>query len=140
MRRFLLIAALSFVGAFTCAILFVIALGWGLPPSDATYGVPAIKVLRDPFILSAIIMYGGLMGIVTTPIAYYCLRGRRAVPCSIFVFAAVGTEILVLTPRVGIVAFFGACIVLVGALLLCKFSLIRLFDATDAASRGGGQT
>jgi hypothetical protein len=137
MRRFLQIAVLSFVGAFTCAVLFVVALGWGLPPSDATYGLPLIKVLRDPFILGAIVLYGGAMGILTTPIAYYCLRGRRPVPCSIFVFAAVGIEIVLLTPRIGIVAFFGACIVLFGALLLCKFSMIRFFDAADAATSAG---
>src|ERR1039458_9764306 len=108
MRRFLQIALLSVAGAFVCAFLFIVALHWSLPSTDAAYGVPLFTAVWDPIVLGAAVLFGVLSGLITTPLAYYCLRGRRILPCTALVFVAVAAEIIAVTPVAPAPGVFGA--------------------------------
>jgi|ERR1039458_7579464 hypothetical protein len=139
MRRFLQIALLSVAGAFVCAFLFIVALHWSLPSTDAAYGVPLFTAVWDPLVLGAAVLFGVLSGLITTPLAYYCLRGRRILPCTALVFVAVAAEIIAVTPVARAPGFFGAFAVLVASLLYCRHSKRPMFlDSTDSTGRRRG--
>jgi hypothetical protein len=122
MRRLFQIAVLSFVGALVCAFLFMAALHWTVPRTDATYGVPLGQALWDPFVLSGIALVSAFSCLITVPTAYYLLRGRRILPCAKITILAVAAEIILVTPFSRAPGFFGAFIVLIALLVYCKCS------------------
>ena len=128
MLRLLKISGLSLVGALGCAVLFFVAFQRTVPPSDATYGQSPFKVLWDPFVLSTIALVGAVSGLLTTPVAYLLLRGKKVGPCAAFVFATVCLEIVLVTPWLGLGGFLGAYVVLFAALLYCRSSRHRWFS------------
>ena len=121
-RRLFQIALLSFSGTLVCAFLFAAALHWSVPRSDATYDVPLGRALWDPFLLSSIGLFSAFLCLVTTPIAYYLLRGRRILPCAKIAILAVAAEIVLVTPFSRAPGFFGAFVVLIATLVYCKCS------------------
>jgi len=122
LRRLLQIAVLSFAGALVCAFLFSAALHWSVPRTDATYGAPLAQALWDPFVLSGIALFSAFSCLITVPMAYYLLRGRRILPCATTTIVAVAAEIVLVTPFFRAPGFFGAFVVLIGSLVYCKCS------------------
>ena len=127
-HRLLRIAALSFSGALACAILFFAVLHRSLPPSDEAYGQPLLRALWDPFVIGSIVVYAGLSGVVTTPLAYFLLRDRRVLPCAALAFLAVALEVMLVTPKFGAAGWLGAYPAMASALILCRFARFRPFS------------
>ena len=121
-RRLLQVVVLSFVGALVCAFLFTAAVHWSVPRTDATYGAPLVQVILDPFVLGAIIFVSAFSCLITVPMAYYLLRGRRILQCATTTIVAVAAEIVLVTPFFRAPGFFGAFVVLIGSLIYCKCS------------------
>ncbi len=121
-RRFFQIAVFSFLGAVTCAVLFTAAVHWSVPPTDATYGAPLIQVIWDPFVLGTVILVSAFSCLMTVPIGYYLLRGRRILPCAKITILAVAAEIILVTPFSRAPGFVGAFVVLVASLVYCRYS------------------
>jgi hypothetical protein len=121
-RRFFHIAAFSFLGAVACAVLFTAAVHWSVPPTDATYGASLVQVIWDPFVLGTIVFVSAFSCLITVPIGYYLLRGRRILPCAKIAILAVAAEIVLVTPFSRAPGFVGAFVVLVAALVYCRCS------------------
>jgi hypothetical protein len=122
------IAALSFSSALICGILFFAVLSRSLPPSDGAYGQPLLSIFWDPFVMGGIFLNAGISGLIAIPLAYYLLRNRRILTCGIFAFLVVGLEVVLVTPWLGPVGWFGAYLALVAALMFCRFSTLPIFS------------
>ncbi|MGA2435341.1 MAG: hypothetical protein ABSG25_08650 [Bryobacteraceae bacterium] len=119
---------LSFTGALACAVLYLAVIFWNLPPSDGAYGQPFLNDLRDPFVLIVLVPSAGIFGLITTPFAYFLLRGRRLLRCAVFTFVIVALEVILVTPWYGLFGEFGAFFALVAALLFCGSSKLKWFS------------
>lgn len=122
LMRLFQIMSLSFIGAFGCGVLFVVALSWTLPPTDAAYHQSPAKILWDPFVLGGILVVASFSALLIGPFAYYCLRGRRVLHCSLLSFAIVGVEVLLTAPTGTPFGILGAYVVLTFSLLYCRSS------------------
>jgi magnesium-transporting ATPase (P-type) len=125
--RALILFALSTAGSFACAILFIVAMGWGLLKSDSAYGQSLGRTFTDPFVKSVLSFIAIGSALLVFPLAYLCLRERRLSTAFPFVLTSVLAEIAIVTPVFAPVGFFGAYFVLIMSLRFVKDSKWKLF-------------
>jgi hypothetical protein len=132
MRAFQTIV-LTFVGCFVCGVMFtVLVAAWSQPPTP-------VRVVWDPFVLGIIVTVAMISAIVVGPFAYYCLRGRRVLPCTLLTFAIVMVEILLTSPTApeGIpVGILGAYVAFGFSLFYCRSSSHRWFVEHNMLEKG----
>src|SRR5262245_36930427 len=104
LRRPLLILIGCFAAALGCGFVFVVILELSLPPNDAAYG-RGLRIFLDPFVLFGWIDYSIISAFIAFPIAWYCLGGRKLLPCAVFATSIVLVEIVIVTPFKGWLGF-----------------------------------
>src|SRR5258708_23100736 len=120
------ILTICFAAAFGCAFVFAAMLQFSLPPTDAAYGKGS-GIFSDPFVLGGLIIWASIAALISFPIAWYCLKRRKLLKCSVFVVGIVLAEIMIVTPFWGWRGFLGSFPALIAALLFCKFTKSRRF-------------
>jgi len=111
-------------GAFLCALVFLVVLQLNWAPTGEDI---LTKVFSNPFVGGVATLFAGAPALVAFPFAYFCLRQRNLVTCSIFVFSVVLLEIAAATKLGDWLGFFGSFPALLVALLICRFSGLRVF-------------
>src|SRR5205823_644604 len=83
MRRPLLVLLTCAGATFGCAFVFVVVLEFSLPPTDAAHG-QGLAIFLDPFVIFGMIFYASIAALISFPLAWYCLKGRKLLTCSVY--------------------------------------------------------
>ena len=135
-NSWLAILALSFVGAFVVAVVYVVVFTWTLPPSDGAYGAAPFE---DSLMLPIMSLAAGLAGLVTFPFAYWNLR--RANLLRSFVFALLVTLVVTIVVTAASASWLGfGPLGLLGAFAAMFYSIVSCKERYPLQPRvqGGG--
>lgn len=120
---------LAFIGALITMFSFLVSNYFTLPPSDGARQMNVMCAIFDPFVLTVALPIAALGATAAFPLAYFCLKQRNVVNCSLFVNFISIVSIIILTinkydvfmsiPRV--------LLILIPCFLICKFLPIPFF-------------
>ncbi len=120
-----LICAISLAGSYLTAFVFVVVLKASLPPTDLAYGQSVFQIFSDPFV-EVIFTQGALVsGLVTFPVAYFCLRERNLRAAVPIVFGSVWFGTGIFTALAGPAGLLVSYLILLASLLFCRFYDLR---------------
>jgi len=131
---------LAFLGALMTMFAFLVSNYFILPPSDGARQMNVMCAIFDPFVLTVALPIAALGATVVFPLAYFCLKQRNVVNCSLFVNIISIVSIIILTinkydvfmstPRI--------LLILIPCFLLCRFLPISFFRKQAIRERNNG--
>jgi hypothetical protein len=120
-----LIAVLSILGSWACALVHLYVLHVALPPTDLGARQSFEETLRDPFVWSVLSVMAAIHAVLVFPVGLWLLRGLRVLPTFtlVLVLTIVGNSaVMVLAkiigwPRVSLVSGY---VIAIAALVACR--------------------
>jgi hypothetical protein len=111
---------ISFFGASTTALTFVVALFFKLPPNDEAKKQGLLLTLCDPFVFTTAGFVALVLGVVISPILFYSLRKKRLRIALPIVLLSPPLATILFMPLSNIAAFVASCFALIAAIGLCQ--------------------